>query len=223
MRTLHADGTPKIIAYPKALYHSDGTTTRLVNDAAEHAAAGPDWGETHVPTSPDLAPVGPIMVDFGFAVVQEPFSRKWGIEVAALGPDGTPGPAAKLHNAAFDTEIGAVDQLTAALRGTLQTSVPGEALFPPQAQRTREEIMEFSLRYRIERDATSQRFGVKLVAVDPRGVAIGQPASIQAPVFGSATEAAEYVVTALRGMFRTPVAGFFPSDFIFPRQQNGPR
>lgn len=33
-------------AYPKVLYHIDGSSTRVVNDAGEHGAAGPEWFET---------------------------------------------------------------------------------------------------------------------------------------------------------------------------------
>jgi hypothetical protein len=75
--------------------------------------------------------------------------------------------------------------------------------------------MRFSLQFQIEKD-TNGHYGIEAIAVSPDGSAQGQPARIHDAVFSTPEEAAERLVSGLRGAFRNPVPGHFGRDFLFP-------
>jgi hypothetical protein len=75
--------------------------------------------------------------------------------------------------------------------------------------------MRISLQFEFEKD-TSGRYGIAVIAVAPDGSVQGQPARIMDSVFQTPEEAADRLVSALRGAVRNPAPGAFGRHFLFP-------
>lgn len=75
--------------------------------------------------------------------------------------------------------------------------------------------MRINLHFEFEKDSNG-KYGIWVRAVAPDGTAQGQPARIMDSVFSTPEEAADRLVSGLRGTMRDPAPGVFGRDFLFP-------